>query len=322
MSLTSTGEPPPRRRGWRRALRSLALAPAAAAAALLVLYAVSRALARRTDYDWFHAGSGLLGLAGLGAMVAVFVWSCAMFLRWLVTDHGRTRFLLATCCGVFGAASLAVGIVTYGPPAERSRDAAIWAGYRSTRDGVTAVQADWTVPQVRPLGRRPNYVSAWVGLDDAERHLEQIGIAASCQRHTHADSWAWYEDFPAAAIGIRLSVRPGDTIGATVVRLAADRFRLTLSDVTTGRRFSTVRVVGHVGNTHGVIVVEESNYRDEVLAGFSPIRFTECSFDGRPITDFPLDTFAIENDGDDAPETVTSPVAGRGTSFTVARRQP
>ena len=320
--MSDRGRAVRKRAGWRGLLTGLGLTLAAAAVALLALYALSRALALRTDYDWFHAGAGLLGLAGFGAMVAVVIWSFAMLLRRRLTKRGRTRFLLAVWCGVFGAASIAVGIVTFGPLPERTSHTGIWAGYRSERNGVTAVRATWTVPAIRSLGRRPNSLSAWVGLDDAGRHLEQIGIAAACQRHTRAEYWAWYELFPAGPTELRLTLHPNDTVVATVVRFGADRFRLTVTDTTTGTRFSTAQVVRHVGNTHGVIVIEESDYLDEVLADFSPIRFLRCAFDGRPIADFALTSLEIQNDGDDAPETITSAVDEHGTSFTVARRTP
>lgn len=108
-------------------------------------------------------------------------------------------------------------------------------------------------------------------------------------------------------------------ITATVVRLGQNRFRLTLANATTGRRFSTVKVVMGIGNTHGAIVAEESSFSDTDLAGFALVHFTGCAFNGQPMDGYRLTSFDIANDTGTA-ETTTSEVGGDGASFTVARR--
>ncbi len=162
-------------------------------------------------------------------------------------------------------------------------------------------------------------MSFWVGLGDAGDHLEQTGTECWCQRHTPAVSDAWLELYPAPKVETDVAVRSGDVITATVVRLGQSHFRLTLANATTGRRFSIVKVVRGVGDTHGAIVAEESSFSDTDLAGFAPVHFTACALKGRPMDGYRLTSFAITTD-DGVAETTTSEVGGDGASFTVTRR--
>jgi hypothetical protein len=302
-------------------LHYLALGLAAALVALLVVFVVSRILATRSDFNWFRAGCGILALVGAVGMIGVAVWNLTVFERRRSGQAGRSRprpFLIMSLA-VFALVPFGAGIVTDRQPSLRPSDTPIWAGYGTTRDGITQVTATWVQPHVRPVGSRPNAVSFWVGLGDAGDHLEQIGTECWCQRHTPAICDAWYELYPAPKIETNVAVRPGDVITATVVRLGQNRLRLTLANATTGRRFSTVKVVRGVGNTHGVIVAEESSFSDTDLAGFAPVHFTGCAFNGQPMDGYRLTSFAITDDNGVA-ETTTSEVGADGASFTVTRR--
>ena len=161
-------------------------------------------------------------------------------------------------------------------------------------------------------------MAIWVGLDYTG-HVEQIGTEGVCQRHTPATYWAWYELYPAPPVRTKVTIRPEDQLGATVVRLDTDRFRLTLINATTGAQFSTVQIAKGVGNTHGTIVAEEPSFSDMDLAGFDPIHFTRCAFNGKSIVGVRLISFDIESDGGSV-ETTTSEVAANGSDFTVTRR--
>lgn len=313
------GSGPRRPRTWRRAFRYLAIPLGAAVVAILVLFVVSRLLASFTDYNWFHAGCGILALAGFLGMIGAAVWNGVIVRRRRRGRSGTARPLLIVSLAVFGLVPFVVGIVTYPSPAQRPADAAVWAGLGTMRDGITRVTATWEQPRVYPLGSRFDGVSFWVGLADTDGNVEQIGTDGYCQRHTPAIYDAWYELYPASKVTTRLAVRPGERVTATVVSLGNDRFQLTLADATTGARFSTVQVARGVGSTHGAIIVEEPSFSDMDLAGFGTVRFTQCAFDGRPIGSFRLSPFDIASD-DGTLETITSGLASDGTTFTVTRR--
>jgi hypothetical protein len=85
----------------------------------------------------------------------------------------------------------------------------------------------------------------WVGIggfSQTSNALEQIGTEVDC---THAGSpvvSAWYELVPAPSNPIRMTVRPGDVMAASVVLHSGRRVTLTLIDETRHRTFrKTIR---------------------------------------------------------------------------------
>lgn len=281
---------------------------------IAVLYAVTHVFLPNRTWDWFGVGCTVLVGVGLLGAVGAIVWSVVAWLR-----RRPTRFSLAASFGVLALVAAILVIVMLAQPADRPSDAQIWAGYRTTHNGITQVAATWRQPRGWPSDGHRNAVAIWVGLDYPEgKALEQIGTKVCCARRTGTVYSAWYELYPATMVAVRLPIRPGDLVSAEVLRLDQGRFRLTLANQTIGRSFSTVQVVHGVGNTHGAIVVEEPDRRDIDLAAFDPVRFSRCAFDGSRIDDFKLTTFSIQAD-DGSAETVVSPVARGGTSFTVSR---
>lgn len=314
-NATSAPQASPKR---RRVRMHLAISLVATVGATLVLFGVSRVLASFSDYNWFHAGCGILALVGFVGTIGAAAWSGITLLLRRLGRGGTARPLLIMSLAVFGLVPFVVGIVTDQPPSLRPTDSPTWAGYGTTRNGITQASATWVQPRVYPLGSRPNDVAFWVGLTYPEsREVEQIGTAGDCQRHTPATYDAWYELYPAPLVTTTVAIRPGDRITATVVRLGENRFRLTLSNATTGGRFSTTQVADGVGNTKGTIIVEEPTFSGVDLAGFDPAHFTKCAFNGQSIGGFRLSSFDIASDAG-VMETTTSNVEADG--FTVTRR--
>jgi hypothetical protein len=98
-----------------------------------------------------------------------------------------------------------------------------WAGYAVTGKAATSafthVSGSWVVPRVACGGRGPAYSVAWVGLGgfaDGEAALEQIGTEANCTPAGRATSSAWYEILPAPPVRVRLHVRAGDRVRASI----------------------------------------------------------------------------------------------------------
>src|SRR5205809_183673 len=95
-----------------------------------------------------------------------------------------------------------------------------WAGYAVARKGTRfrRVSGTWVQPAVTCTGDRA-YSAYWVGLGGyrtTSQALEQIGTAADCDSTGTAHYTAWYELVPAAAVTVKLNVRAGDTIAASV----------------------------------------------------------------------------------------------------------
>lgn len=117
-----------------------------------------------------------------------------------------------------------------------------WAGYSVHRSGVNfrQVAAAWRQPTPKCTVGNESYSAAWVGLggySQASNSLEQIGTEADCSHSAKVVSSAWYELVPAASQAIRLRVRPGDLLGATVT-VVGHRVVVALTNTTTHRSFT------------------------------------------------------------------------------------
>jgi Peptidase A4 family len=116
-----------------------------------------------------------------------------------------------------------------------------WAGYAVHRSGVKfrKVQAVWTQPSAMCQPGQRTYSAYWVGLGgyrETSQALEQIGTEVDCSAAGQVRSGAWYELVPAASKTIRLRVRPGDELFASVVAVR-HRITVTLTDSTSHHTF-------------------------------------------------------------------------------------
>jgi hypothetical protein len=136
-----------------------------------------------------------------------------------------------------------------------------WAGYAVSRSGVKfrRVAATWVVPAATcsPTGRR-RYSAAWLGLGGYHtdsRALEQIGTETDCTAKGTPSYTAWYELVPAAPVDVDLTVRPGDTISASVT-VNANTVKLYLSNRTRGTVFSKQLTASRVDTSSAEWIVE------------------------------------------------------------------
>lgn len=123
-----------------------------------------------------------------------------------------------------------------------------WSGYVAATDPntgqpgtVSDVRATWTVPAVNCTTTPDAAVGVWIGMDGVfSSTVEQTGTASNCISG-QASYYAWLEVYPSAARTQALPIRPGDTISAEVQYVGNQRFRLSLTDATSGRSFSVLR---------------------------------------------------------------------------------
>jgi hypothetical protein len=97
-----------------------------------------------------------------------------------------------------------------------------WAGYAVTPTKTTTslktVSASWIVPPGTCTAGQNGYSATWVGLggySETSKALEQIGTEFDCTsgRATYS---SWYELVPAGSKDIKMTVKPGDTVDASV----------------------------------------------------------------------------------------------------------
>jgi hypothetical protein len=167
-----------------------------------------------------------------------------------------------------------------------------WAGYTaSARPGrperFTRVTGSWRVPGVACRPGESSASSAWVGLGGHEpesRALEQIGTDSDCTAAGRATTYAWYELIPALSVRLRLVVRPGDALTASVgLDGSGTKVRLELENRTRGTRFAKEVGFSRVDLASAEWIVEAPSLCGRLtchpvpLANFGAVRFTRAT---------------------------------------------
>ena len=175
-----------------------------------------------------------------------------------------------------------------------------WAGYASSQPGVSfrRVSATWTAPQAHCASGTRRYSAAWVGLGglhSTSKALEQVGTEADCAGGKGSYS-AWYELVPAAPVKVGLTVRPGDTMSASVT-VSGHAVKLFIANRTRGTSFTKRITVSRVDVSSAEWIVEapsacvdNGGCRTLPLADFGTTSFaaataTTASGHSGPITD-------------------------------------
>lgn len=184
------------------------------------------------------------------------------------------------------AASTALGAVA-APAAADTVNSANWAGYAVHRSGVTfsKVVGAWRQPRPTCIRGQRTYSAMWVGLGGysiSAQALEQIGTEADCSGSGGVVSSAWYEQVPAPSNPIRLRVRPGDSLMASV-SVAGRQVQLRLSDRTSHKSFVKTLRASLVDVSSAEWIVEAPSECSSLatcvtlpLANFRSARFTSA----------------------------------------------
>jgi len=136
-----------------------------------------------------------------------------------------------------------------------------WAGYAVSKSGVKfrRVAATWVVPTATcsATGSR-RYSAAWLGLGGyhtSSSALEQIGTETDCTAKGTPSYSAWYEMVPDAPVDIDLTIKPGDTVSASV-SVSDHTVKLYLANRTRGTKFTKQMTVDRVDVTSAEWIVE------------------------------------------------------------------
>jgi hypothetical protein len=159
--------------------------------------------------------------------------------------------------------TLAVSGAAVASPAGAATVSANWAGYVASPSAsvglsFSSVSGSWTVPSATCTAGREAHSAAWVGLggdNEDSSALEQIGTDADCARSGTAAYSAWYELIPAGPVELKLELRAGDEMSASVTVRSHD-VTLRIRDLSTGARFSTTRRVSRVDVSSAEWIVE------------------------------------------------------------------
>jgi len=190
-----------------------------------------------------------------------------------------------------------------------------WSGYDATGGGFASVAATWTVPTVKP-SLTDAYSSFWVGLDgDGSGTVEQLGTDSDSVGGA-AVYEVWYEMYPHWPKYVAMTIKPGDTMTASVTAAASGAFTLSITDKTTGQSFTVTEKMKRA-KRYSAEVIAEAPWSGGVLplANFGSVGFTGCTFNAKPIRAFNWNKIDMVENG--VTKDVTGPLDNTGTAFTI-----
>jgi hypothetical protein len=191
-----------------------------------------------------------------------------------------------------------------------------WSGYSAINGRYTSVSANWTQPTASCTSAT-TYSSFWVGLDgDGSNTVEQTGTSADCSGGSPR-YYAWYEMYPKFPTNLSLTIRPGDSISASVTTNGSGNFTLTITDNTTHQSFTTSQrqTKARLASAEAIAEAPSSSGGVLPLTNFGTVSFSSTLVNGHPIGNFSPDK--IDMVSGSTTKAQTSALSG-GTSFSVA----
>jgi len=183
-----------------------------------------------------------------------------------------------------------------------------WSGYAADSGTYTSVSASW----VQPTGTctsATRYSSFWVGLDGfTSDSVEQDGTDTDCAGG-QPQYYGWYETYPNPSYSFGDTVKPGDTMSASVVYEGSNEFELTLADATENWTVSTTQTVTGAARSSAEVIIEApSNDSGTILplADFGTANFSDSTVDAEPIGDLSPVQIAMVDTSGKAKDSVSS----------------
>jgi hypothetical protein len=193
-----------------------------------------------------------------------------------------------------------------------------WSGMVETGSSgaYTSVGGSWTVPTVTKTSGN-SYSATWIGIDgDGNDDLIQTGTGSQWTGGK-ASYNAWWEILPAAETPISMSVSPGNSMTASIVK-GSSSWTITIADNTTGKSFSIVK--SYSGPGESIEWIEE---RPEVggslatLAKYKEVTFTNATLNGGNPNLTSSDGIEMLNNAGTKVISIPGPPSG-GNSFSIA----
>lgn len=182
-----------------------------------------------------------------------------------------------------------------------------WSGYAVTgaNGAYSSVSASWTEPTATCTSRRSaQYASFWVGLDGYNSNsVEQTGTDADCSGRTPV-YYGWYEMYPAFPVNFPNTVRPGDSMSASVTFSGTQTFTLVLKDSTQNWTQTIVQNQSGLARSSAEVITEAPSSSRGVLplANFGTVSYSTSSANGsslggqNPIQIIMVDSSGLDKD--------------------------
>ena len=213
----------------------------------------------------------------------------------------RATRIAGAVVGLASLAAAAVVAAVAGPARAAERQYSVravgtttssnWAGYAaigadsSSPLTFTSATGTWTQATATcTAGAGESASAVWVGLggyDLESQALEQLGTDADCSSSGKPSYYMWYELVPDPPVNVKLKIRPGDTITASV-NVTGGQIWLQLKNRTTGAVFNKRITVANPDLSSAEWIVEapsscSSFCRPVPLANFGSLAFSKIA---------------------------------------------
>lgn len=198
---------------------------------------------------------------------------------------------------------------SFGGPGLKQVTRGNWSGYaddNSTGNTYASVTGKWKEPVVTNCSTAgpPEAVLFWVGFDGFTSHTtEQGGTGAFCGHGIPLTHFTWWEMAPNGFLQMMgTTVKPGDSISASVVP-AGTSYKISVTDSTTaGNSFSTTQPCGGAACTNAsaewIAGAQGAGAGEVPLPSFSPWTLTNATVKSGTtsgtISTFPDDAITME----------------------------
>jgi Peptidase A4 family len=185
-----------------------------------------------------------------------------------------------------------------------------WSGYAATgaNGAFRSVSATWTQPTATCTSRQDQYAAFWVGLDGySSDSVEQTGTDSDCDGRT-PDYYGWYEMYPADPVYYTNTVKPGDTISASVTFTGTETYTLKLTDSTRGwTQTQTINETG-LDRSSAEVITEAPCCTNSggilPLSDFGTVSYGSSTANGSSLeADSPTEIIMVDNSGRDKDST-------------------
>lgn len=238
------------------------------------------------------------------------------------------------------AAGRAVAPVAHGVRLATMNQSNNWAGYDQglleKGRSFTSASATWVVPAAtQHASGQAEGSSVWVGIgggcvDGGCNLTDPTLVQAGTEQDVAADGtpsyYAWFETIPAPAMAVPLAVHPGDTVSVSVSEPLPEAWVVSISDLTTQRRWSTSFEYTSTNTTAEWIVetptqVATSGVGLTALPSLGSVHLSRVLADGQPAGLGPAERLQLVDGAGHPVATPSLPGTG-GTSFAVCTFSP
>ncbi|MBO0802271.1 MAG: hypothetical protein J2P25_04245 [Nocardiopsaceae bacterium] len=192
-----------------------------------------------------------------------------------------------------------------------------WSGYAANGSTYSKVSASWVQPTAT-CSSGSQYSSFWVGLDGySSNSVEQDGTDSDCSGGSPS-YYGWYEMYPNPSHNFGNTVKPGDTMSASVTHNSGSSYTLVLNDETAGWSATEPATLSGAPNSSAEVIIEAPSSSSGVLplADFGTVNFSNSQVDGAAIgNDSPTEITMTNSSGADK-DTVSSLSGGENFSAT------